>query len=941
MKKYILKSLFVSVLCMLAASCQDTEFAEAVDSSKAQVMFSIAMDSPAARSRANWGQDYSQTSDLGDEYDNRIDLDQFIVKIEAGGKTYNVTDIIKWKEGESNEHKFVGIVKTQNDENVGDITLQKAKISVYANMGADANANFASMTFDQDAENIPMWGALTVENLKFAPGKRTSVDDIYLLRAMAKFQVSLGDAAIEKGYTLTKASLNKFNLTGNNMPTGYAGAESTMALDMEGVLNENISKLVKGATELTEATEDGKGWVIYLPEISNTTASELKMLLTFSNGNNEKIETEVSVKDYTTANKDLVNIVRNHWYKYVIEDIVNAQPVVKYETLDWETININVGGEGFLALSTDLVEIYNANTGKLKFTSSSPITITRADVYEHKRNGEIVKRQKINDVDPVDAYYVNKFGVLTQLPTDESNPESVILANTSAVVDGEDSEVLNGSITINSPFIGDATATEALLKNDSHYDTIRYLEYIVTNEDGLSATFRVMQYPPVVITNVEGYFSYRDDHRVTDEEEPAHYHNFIGERSLLLTGISTYHKHDYTAEAKKDLEWHNTPVYFRDYGWLGDNCSQTEVWAELGYGAELSRPISFTGKKKEGKNVVTYNYVNEQYSGGYRETIRDRDHYDVDPQAIEAGKPEEYFVKIDNCKYFLRERFHNMPGWAEATMDDSGVAVGPYYKDGERFYRNHYTWNIQPVFWSSYVGGINDNGLATICNMFPGETEYIPYITYMNRNHRMYHIKTTLSSNEYSIGPVSLVDDEGKPTTDELVGTTANTRNNANIVSPSFMVASELGETSYETVKKTAIGAKKTIPDIGFFYEFAKRHCQQYVETTYQDLSNDGIWNEFEGKPEPVTHYHDWRLPTKQEIELIIDYQTQSRVMDRVLNGQYYFCVTGNGDKADPTEISNWVSDELENPTMTGYYIRCVRDVKPDGENGTIETPIK
>ena len=59
MKKYILKSLFVSVLCMLAASCQDTEFVETLDSSKAQVMFSVAMDSPAARSRATWGDDYT------------------------------------------------------------------------------------------------------------------------------------------------------------------------------------------------------------------------------------------------------------------------------------------------------------------------------------------------------------------------------------------------------------------------------------------------------------------------------------------------------------------------------------------------------------------------------------------------------------------------------------------------------------------------------------------------------------------------------------------------------------------------------------------------------------------------------------------------------------------------------------------------------------------
>ena len=112
MKKYILKSLFVSVLCMLAASCQDTEFAETLDGSKAQVMFSLAIDSPSARSRSTWD-DYTPDG-IGNEtdYDYKIDYDQFIVKIEANNTTYNVTQIFKWKEAGSNEHKFVGIVET-------------------------------------------------------------------------------------------------------------------------------------------------------------------------------------------------------------------------------------------------------------------------------------------------------------------------------------------------------------------------------------------------------------------------------------------------------------------------------------------------------------------------------------------------------------------------------------------------------------------------------------------------------------------------------------------------------------------------------------------------------------------------------------------------------------------------------------------------------------
>ena len=910
MKKNILKSLFVSVLCMLAASCQDTEFAETLDSSKAQVMFSIAMDSPAARSHATWGEKYSP-SDLGDEYDNRIDLNQFIVKIEAGGKTYNVTDIIKWKEGETNEHKFVGIVKTQNGDNVGEVTLQNAKISVYANMGNDANANFATMTFNQDAENIPMWGALTVENLKFTPGERASVNDIYLLRAMAKFQVTLGEDVIEKGYTLTKASLNKFNLVGNNMPTGFADATSTMALGLEEVMNENTSNLA-GATELTIPTEDGNGWVIYLPEISNTTDSELKMLLTFSNGNNENIETEVSVKDYTTANKDLVNIVRNHWYKYVIEDIVNAKPVVKYKAIDWTSVNINVGGEGFLALSTDLVEIFNANTGQLQFTSSSPITIRPADVYEHMDNGVIEKRLDENSTNPLYAYYISKFGQKVQLGTDPGfdveDKENVlakeveILKNISATCN-EGS--LNGDITINSPFIGQQTDEYC------NYNTIRYIEFLVTNEDGLSATFRVMQYPPIVITNEEGYFSYRSDQKLTlDQKEASHYHNYIGGKSFHLTGLYFYHEHEWSKLFTMTEDWWNENPNDRDYSWavpkVCPSNTQNAGCETVHYG-HISNLIT--------KHDAKGNEVTTKYGGVYRA----------------ASHPD----------YFLRWRYS---GISYSNNDSQGLSIGSLHqKEDGKWYIRHYVWNVNPIFYNLYVdkvyksNDVNANrlkGQADIHSMThptshtetyldsPGlpEKNWVSWGRQSYTNHRMYNIRVTSGQGNYVIGYPALNSD----------GTTQNIQGNGNMLSPNFVVASQLGETRYQSIIDDAKKNKYTVPDVGNFYKLAEEHCREYVETSYKDLNGNGKWDQVDGEDEPVTHYDNWRLPTKAEIDKIIELQETSRAMDKLLVGQYYFCITGNGDDADTSNPENWVSSMIQDYTSgkTGYYIRCVRDVK-------------
>ena len=86
MKKWFLNMLVVGVLGTFAVSCSDEYdgLSQELDSNKAQVVFSVAMDTPSTRSRATdtWGDDFTPSAP-GDEYDNRIDLEQFIIKIES------------------------------------------------------------------------------------------------------------------------------------------------------------------------------------------------------------------------------------------------------------------------------------------------------------------------------------------------------------------------------------------------------------------------------------------------------------------------------------------------------------------------------------------------------------------------------------------------------------------------------------------------------------------------------------------------------------------------------------------------------------------------------------------------------------------------------------------------------------------------------------------
>lgn len=170
---------------------------------------------------------------------------------------------------------------------------------------------------------------------------------------------------------------------------------------------------------------------------------------------------------------------------------------IEYVTQDWITHTVTVGQNDsnpkYLMLNTDLVQIYNENVDatSLTFSSSSYIkSITLKDVYKQNSDGSFTK-----ETDNHKAYYINKFGVTTELG-------SSIVSTISAVAEPGK---LNGGITITSPINGSDES------KDTHYNTIRYLEFEVENMTGQKATFRVMQYPVIYVTNQQGYYSYRDD----------------------------------------------------------------------------------------------------------------------------------------------------------------------------------------------------------------------------------------------------------------------------------------------------------------------------------------------------------------------------------------------------------------------------------------------
>ncbi len=182
--------------------------------------------------------------------------------------------------------------------------------------------------------------------------------------------------------------------------------------------------------------------------------------------------------------------------------------------------------------------------------------------------------------------------------------------------------------------------------------------------------------------------------------------------------------------------------------------------------------------------------------------------------------------------------------------------------------------------------------------------------TYELDNGRMYHIIISSTSNDYVLGKPSL-DSNGYTVADE---------HNSKMVSPSFMIASQLGTLkSYNGLGLTS-GSSGYV-DGNEYYREAQKHCKNYVETY---IVNDDGDNQLEtAMGETIVELRGWRLPTAKEIDIIIQRQTTSAAMDELLVGEYYFCASPEKFKASGYTGSG-------STDFTGYWTRCVRDAYDD-----------
>ena len=195
--------------------------------------------------------------------------------------------------------------------------------------------------------------------------------------------------------------------------------------------------------------------------------------------------------------------------------------------------------------------------------------------------------------------------------------------------------------------------------------------------------------------------------------------------------------------------------------------------------------------------------------------------------------------------------------------------------EGQNVTEYRYTYDYDGGYLAKYY----DTGSGNIYSFYYGSWQDLSLT-----NNRMYIIQvSSTKDSKYNIA---------HPNIDKTTGYT-----NDEVVSPAFMIASQLGAVQSGTFNQTT----------------AKTHCETYREVKKEN-----------GKQ---VIYDGWRLPTKTEIQFIVDFQKESYKNNKgekkqpikpVLEGANYYTLN---KVSVATGYTGWEA--------SGTFIRCVRDLTP------------
>ncbi len=553
---------------------------------------------------------------------------------------------------------------------------------------------------------------------------------------------------------------------------------------------------------------------------------------------------------------------RNHYYSVTVtvnapgaENKENPQTVdnVRYDVLPWEDVTISVGDQTnnpqYLQLNTNHVDMYNVNSdsGTLQFASSSEIASITLE----------------------EAYYMDYLDKKVNLST--KNPG--VYAQIRAVAEAG---VLNGGITIHSPFIGktEEEKQKEILALDKPYFSMTEPEEPagkpapvenpgdtapadpnsdeVLNE--IAAQFSSEGWwSRVTVTwsrDGSGKVTFNDDSQWSNASEQA--------QSEYNSRVQAYNNY---ATQKAEYDAYLAALA----AWEAEN---------PGYASEKEAYETAYAEYQEKLRV--YNEavaaINNSSGDSHSNAIR----YLRFTVTNATGQTAEFTVHQYPTIYITNEKgnYSYRSDFGGTTYEQKGDPnrSGANWDNGKWTYGSQSSGNY---FFGSKVATGSEGNYKINYVYWDGNNRKTNSIDGLN-NPRMYHVHVTATSANYIVSIPRL----------DANGYTESSADNTKLVSPSFMIASQLGATM--------------TPNGGI--DQAKSHCEQYVEVT-------------NGKV-----YDDWRLPTAAEIDIIIQHQDISDAMAVVLTGNAYYCAY-NTD-ADGNVI--YTKDTGKSGGQRA--VRCIRD---------------
>lgn len=295
------------------------------------------------------------------------------------------------------------------------------------------------------------------------------------------------------------------------------------------------------------------------------------------------------------------------------------------------------------------------------------------------------------------------------------------------------------------------------------------------------------------------------------------------------------------------------------YGWIDGHYEDKEVKKEKQfkpYPTKIELQNEKDGENLGGKIVINSPIPKNRFSKYIVLTLQNA-------EGKQATVKYKQSPLIETQNFFGDYSSRSEDKWAYRTAE------------GKIVKNNRYTYD----YGGGYLAKYYDTGTGNIYSFY-----YDSWKDLSLTNNRMYIIQvSSTKDSKYNIA---------HPNIDKSTGYT-----NDEVVSPAFMIASQLGAVQSGTFNQTT----------------AKTHCETYREVKKEN-----------GKQ---VIYDGWRLPTKTEIQFIVDFQKESYKNNKgetkqpikpVLEGANYYTLN---------KVS--VATGYTGEEASGTYIRCVRDLTP------------